>query len=77
VLIGAQVFVGVAAPSAATYQMYMGELVPVKHRGFWSAIVSVGTMPLQAFGPVIGKSPLQDVGWYRILILCRSTQTGH
>jgi hypothetical protein len=57
-LIGAQVFLGLSGPSAAAFQMFLGELVPVSHRGYWNALALGCATPMQMFGPIVGKSSL-------------------
>ncbi|KIX06645.1 uncharacterized protein Z518_04621 [Rhinocladiella mackenziei CBS 650.93] len=64
-LIGGAVFIGMAAVSGSTYQIYIGELVPIRHRGYWNSLILVPTLSLQSFGPVVGKSRVfvRDHSW--------------
>ena len=49
-IIGASVFIGISAAVALSYTMIVGELVPIKHRGYWYFITLVPVVPFAFFG---------------------------
>jgi len=56
VLIGANAFLGVSSPPASSFQLFLGELVPIRHRGYWTAVTLTFIIPTQMFGPTLGRS---------------------
>lgn len=49
-IIGASVFIGIAAAVQLSYTMIIGELVPIKHRGYWYFVVLIPVIPFAFFG---------------------------
>lgn len=54
-LIGASVFIGIAAAVQLSYTMIIGELVPIKDRGYWYAVTLVPVIPFAFFGAFLCK----------------------
>ncbi|KIW76455.1 hypothetical protein Z517_11201 [Fonsecaea pedrosoi CBS 271.37] len=65
VLIGATVLIGLAAASQISFNYVIGELVPVKHRFIFMALINAVNIPIGAFGPVIARSFIlhTSAGW--------------
>ncbi|KAH0845932.1 siderophore iron transporter [Fonsecaea pedrosoi] len=76
VLIGATVLIGLAAASQISFNYVIGELVPVKHRFIFMALINAVNIPIGAFGPVIARSFIlhTSAGWrwnYYLTIILR------
>jgi len=54
-LIGANVLIGMAAAGQLSFSYSIGELVPIKHRGFVLAIAFTAATPFSALGSYIGR----------------------
>lgn len=54
-LIVSSIFIGPASSLSVAYMIYLGELVPIKHRGYWLFIMLLSVIPFQWFAPLIGK----------------------
>lgn len=55
-LIGASVFIGTATSVQLAYPVIIGELVPIKDRGYWYAVTLVPVIPFAFFGAFLGRS---------------------
>ncbi|KAL3486870.1 fungal trichothecene efflux pump [Aspergillus germanicus] len=64
-LIGANVFNGIAAAGQLSFGIILGELVPNKYRGVIVTIVFMSSLPFAVFGPVIARLLIQNTeqGW--------------
>jgi hypothetical protein len=54
-LIGASVFIGFQGAVGLSYFMLVGELVPIKDRGFWYFAILIPCTPFALFGAYICK----------------------
>lgn len=54
-LIGANVLIGLASAGQLSFNYMIGELVPVKHRGYAVAGIYLCAVPFFGFGPVIAR----------------------
>lgn len=54
-LIGANVLIGLAAASQLSFSYTIGELVPIKHRGFILSFAFTSAAPFSAFGSYISR----------------------
>jgi hypothetical protein len=57
VVVAGSTFIGLATPMATAFQIYLGEIVPIKHRGYWASVMLICVMPFQAFAPIVGMLP--------------------
>lgn len=60
-LIVSSIFIGPASSLSVAYMIYLGELVPIKHRGYWLFIMLLSVIPFQWFAPLIGEQGSGDV----------------
>jgi hypothetical protein len=56
-LIGASLFIGFAAAVQLSYTMIIGELVPIKLRGYWYFITVIPVVPFAFFGAYLCENP--------------------
>ncbi|EXJ87481.1 hypothetical protein A1O3_04441 [Capronia epimyces CBS 606.96] len=69
-LIGASVFIGIAASVQLSYTMIVGELVPIKHRGYWYFLTLIPVIPFAFFGAYLSHNFLQVATWRWCYYLC-------
>lgn len=69
-LIGASVFIGIAAAVQLSYTMIIGELVPIKDRGYWYAVTLVPVIPFAFFGAFLSHNFLLIATWRWSYYLC-------
>ncbi|CAK7200733.1 hypothetical protein SEUCBS139899_003432 [Sporothrix eucalyptigena] len=55
-LIGANLFNGLAAAGQLSFGITLGELVPNKHRGIVASVCFMSSLPFAVFGPVIARA---------------------
>lgn len=80
VLIGGQVLVGLSAATGYSYAFVIGELVPVKHRFIFNAIIFVFSFPTAGFGAAVSTAFITktEAGWrwaYYLLIIINGLTT--
>lgn len=65
VLIGATVFIGIAAAVQLSYPLLVMEIVPNKYRGWAQGIITFLVLPSLGFGPIVGRTlvSLGEGGW--------------
>jgi len=54
-LIGANVLIGIAAAGQLSFNCVIGELVPVRHRGYALSLIFIFAIPFSGFGPYISR----------------------
>ncbi|KAJ4366143.1 hypothetical protein N0V83_007778 [Neocucurbitaria cava] len=80
VLIGGQVLVGLSAATGYSYAFVIGELVPVKYRFIFNAIIFVFSFPTAGFGAAVSTAFITktEAGWrwaYYLLIIINGLTT--
>ncbi|KAF2008021.1 MFS general substrate transporter [Amniculicola lignicola CBS 123094] len=74
VLIGGQVLIGLSASTGYSYAFIIGELVPVRHRFIFNALIFIFSLPTAGFGAAISTAFIlhTEAGWrwvYYLLII--------
>ncbi|KIX05619.1 uncharacterized protein Z518_03591 [Rhinocladiella mackenziei CBS 650.93] len=62
-LIVSSLFIGIASTLSVAYMIFMGEIVPVRHRGFWSASILAWICPIQYFAPTLATLCVLHQSW--------------
>ncbi|KAJ4357492.1 uncharacterized protein N0V89_002068 [Didymosphaeria variabile] len=80
VLIGGQVLIGLSASTGYSYAFVIGELVPVKRRFIFNAIIFIFSFPTAGFGAAISTAFILNTsaGWrwaYYLLIILNGLTT--
>jgi MFS family permease len=64
-LIGATVFIGIAAAIQLSYPLLVMEIIPNKYRGWGQGMITLLVLPSLGFGPIVGRTIVENVtgGW--------------